>query len=75
MSLCAGRVMQIDKTNRTRYMELRLILAHLLWNFDIERADLPGFDIWDPDDNLKHIKAFNTWNKPPLQCRLTPVRR
>jgi cytochrome P450 len=57
------------------YMELRLILASLLWNFDIERADLPGFDIWNPEDNLRHVKAFNTWNKPPLTCKLTPVKR
>jgi cytochrome P450 len=57
------------------YMELRLILASLLWHFDIERADLPGFDIWDPADNLSHVKAFNTWDKPPLWCKLTPVKR
>src|SRR6201999_3484271 len=57
------------------YMELRLILASLLWHFDIERADLPGFDIWDPADNLQHVKAFNTWDKPPLWCKLTPVKR
>ncbi|OCL05723.1 cytochrome P450 [Glonium stellatum] len=57
------------------YLELRLILASLLWNFDIERADLPGFDIWDLEDNLKHVKAFNTWDKPPLMCKLTPVKR
>lgn len=50
----------------------------LVWHFDIERADLdaPGaFDIWDPSDNLKHVRAFNTWDKPPLMCRLKPVVR
>ena len=50
----------------------------VVWHFDIRRADLDGpnpFDIWDPDDNLKHVKAFNTWNKPPLMCKLTPVQR
>ncbi|KAF2728142.1 averantin oxidoreductase [Polyplosphaeria fusca] len=60
------------------YMELRLILGNLLWHFDIERADLdePGaFDIWDPTDNLKHVRAFNTWDKPALRCRLKPVQR
>ncbi|KAJ1332026.1 aspirochlorine biosynthesis cytochrome P450 monooxygenase [Microdochium nivale] len=64
------------------YLELRLILAHLLWHFDIERSDidLPAsantkFDIWDPSGDCKHVKAFNTWNKPPLMCRLTPVKK
>lgn len=59
------------------YLELRLILANLLWFFDVERADLgpSGFDVWDTDGDLKHVKAFNTWNKPPLMCRLRPVRR
>ena len=60
------------------YLELRLILANLLWHFDIERADLQtprAFDIWDPSDEIQHVKAFNTWNKPPLMCKLTPVPR
>lgn len=58
------------------YLELRLILANLLWHFDIERADLDEpVDVWDPSDDLKHIKAFNTWNKPPLWIKLTPVKR
>ncbi|ORY07018.1 averantin oxidoreductase [Clohesyomyces aquaticus] len=60
------------------YMELRLILGNLLWHFDIERADLdtPGaFDIWNPANELQHVKAFNTWDKPPLMCRLRPVVR
>lgn len=67
------------------YLELRLILAHLLWHFDIERSDVDlqavregrdgGFDVWDPSGDCRHIKAFNTWNKPPLMCRLTHVKR
>lgn len=60
------------------YLELRLILANLLWHFDLERADLdePGAkDIWDPTGDLQYVKAFNTWNKPPLMCRLRPVAR
>lgn len=58
------------------YLELRLILANLLWHYDIERSDLDGgFDVWDPAGSLKHVRAFNTWNKPPLMCRLTPVKR
>ncbi|KAF7533672.1 hypothetical protein G7054_g6888 [Neopestalotiopsis clavispora] len=60
------------------YLELRLILGNLLWHFDLERSDLGGdnaHDIWEVEGDLRHVKAFNTWNKPPLMCRLTPVRR
>lgn len=61
------------------YLELRLILANLLWHFDVRRADLDadggGFDVWDPQGSLKHVRAFNTWNKPPLMCTLTAVKR
>lgn len=60
------------------YMELRLILATMLFMFDVERADLDdpnAFDIWDPTGEIRHVKAFNTWNKPPLWCRLKPVKR
>lgn len=60
------------------YLELRLILANLLWHYDLERADLDdpnAFDIWDPSSDLHHVKAFNTWNKPPLMCRLKIVKR
>ncbi|KAI6778698.1 Isotrichodermin C-15 hydroxylase-like protein [Emericellopsis cladophorae] len=60
------------------YLELRLILGNLLWHYDVERADLDApdaFDVWDPAGHLKHIKAFNTWNKPTLMCRLREVSR
>ncbi|KAB5539232.1 averantin oxidoreductase [Coniochaeta sp. 2T2.1] len=58
------------------YLELRLILANLLWNFDMQRGDdIANFDVWDPEGTLKHVKAFNTWNKPPLMVKLTPVKR
>jgi hypothetical protein len=53
-------------------------LMIIVWHFDIARADLDGpdaFDIWDPTGNLQHVKAFNTWSKLPLRCRLTPVKR
>ncbi|CAH0051550.1 unnamed protein product [Clonostachys solani] len=60
------------------YLELRLILGSLFLHYDIERADLDGpgtEDIWDPSGDLRHVKAFNTWNKPPLMCRLRPAKR
>lgn len=60
------------------YLELRLILGNLLWHYDLERADLDdpnAEDIWDPSGDLHHVHAFNTWNKPPLLCRLRHVQR
>lgn len=60
------------------YLELRLILGNLLWHYDLERADLDdpsAQDIWDIEGDLKHVRAFNTWNKPGLMCRLKEVKR
>ncbi|KAL2205465.1 averantin oxidoreductase [Sarocladium strictum] len=60
------------------YLELRLILGNLLWHYDLERSDIgtPGaVDNWDPTNDLQYVKAFNTWNKPPLMCKLTKVKR
>lgn len=55
------------------YMEMRLILTRLLWNFDVESTD--GAWQWDPSDEMKHMKAFMTWQKPDLNCKILRVRR
>lgn len=60
------------------YPELRLILGSLLWNFDVERADLDDpkvEDVWEPSGDLPRVMSFNTWNEPPLMCRIKAVRR
>ncbi|OAG02707.1 cytochrome P450 [Paraphaeosphaeria sporulosa] len=45
------------------FHEMRLILAMVLWNFDLELGD--GMDQW-------HLqKIFGIWSKPPLQVRLS----
>jgi cytochrome P450 len=54
------------------YVELRLILGAFLWNFDVEFAD--GAPLWDPKDEFKGLKAYNTWEKSPLMVKLTDVR-
>ena len=48
------------------YAEMRLILARILFNFDLELAD----------PNLKWMdqKVFTLWSKPELNVYLTPVR-
>ena len=48
--------------------EMRLILAKLLWRFDLNL--LEGMEGW-----MQGQKVFGFWAKPPLMCRLEPVKR
>ncbi|KAL4758044.1 cytochrome P450 [Aspergillus foveolatus] len=50
------------------YMEMRIILARLVWNFDIISTD--GAWQWDPEGEMKHMKAYTTWQKPDLNARV-----
>lgn len=47
------------------YAEMRLILARVLWNFDLKLAE--------ESNDWANQKTFNLWEKGPLMCRLTPV--
>ncbi|GME40427.1 hypothetical protein PFICI_06539 [Neofusicoccum parvum] len=49
------------------YMEMRLIMTELLWNFDLEL--MPESEDWSDQ------KVFTVWEKKPLFVKLTPVRR
>lgn len=51
------------------YAEMRLILARVLWNFDMELAPESIGINW-PDQ-----KTYFLWEKRPLKVRLTPVSR
>jgi cytochrome P450 len=55
------------------YVELRLILGALLWNFDLEFAE-DGAKSWDPMNEFEGLKAFLVWEKKPLMVRLKDVR-
>ncbi|KAJ4349096.1 hypothetical protein N0V95_004877 [Ascochyta clinopodiicola] len=50
------------------YAEMRLILAKLLWTFDLELVQ-------PEQDWMKEQRVFALWEKPPLEVRLTPVQR
>ncbi|KAL3477270.1 cytochrome P450 [Aspergillus californicus] len=50
------------------YMEMRVILARLIWNFDFVSTD--GVWQWDPEGEMKHMKAYTTWQKPDLNVRV-----
>lgn len=54
-------------------MEMRLIMARLVWHFDVFNGD--GAEEWDSDGEMKHMRAFLTWEKPELNIRLVPVER
>ncbi|KAF2841015.1 cytochrome P450 monooxygenase [Patellaria atrata CBS 101060] len=57
------------------YMEMRLILGRLLWNYDIVSTD--GAEEWNPDGEMKNMRAFmNTaWEKPNLNVKVKPAKR
>lgn len=48
------------------YSEMRLILAHIVFNFDIELVN-------EKDDWMDH-EIYLLWKKKPLNVYLTPVR-
>ncbi|GKT50059.1 trichothecene efflux pump TRI12 [Colletotrichum spaethianum] len=50
------------------YVEMRLILARVLWNFDLKIAD-------DSTDWAPRQKIYLLWEKGPLNAYLTPVQR
>lgn len=50
------------------YVEMRIILSRVLWNFDMKIAD-------DSKDWVSKQKVFNLWAKGPLHAFLTPVSR
>jgi cytochrome P450 len=55
------------------YMEMRLILSRLLWNFDVVSAD--GAWQWDPKGEMGNMRAFMTWEKPDLNVRLVRAQK
>lgn len=61
------------------YIEQRLIICHLIWNFDIEAATDAEMELknrlWTLDDDMKHMKAYLVWEKPDLWTHLKRVER
>lgn len=54
-------------------MEMRLVLAKFIYKFDMANAD--SASDWDAEGDMKNIKAYSTWQKPPLNVFLTEVKR
>ncbi|KAK0640554.1 cytochrome P450 monooxygenase [Cercophora newfieldiana] len=51
------------------YTEMRLIMAKLMWNFDLSPADEEARSWMD------RCIPFHLWHRPPLNIKLTPVAR
>ncbi|KAI1126960.1 cytochrome P450 [Nemania abortiva] len=59
------------------YMEMLLITAHLLWNFDLEldREEYEGKNVvWGLDGKMKPMKVFHSMTKPELWVRFKTAR-
>lgn len=56
------------------YIEQRLIICHLLWNFDIEAPGAAEVEakneLWTFDDDMKHMEAYLVFVKPDLWAQL-----
>ncbi len=50
------------------YAEMRLILAKIIYNFDMSIAE-------ESKDWLENQEVYNVWVKPPLMVRFTPAKR
>ncbi|KAL2192616.1 cytochrome P450 [Corynascus similis CBS 632.67] len=59
------------------YMEMRLVAAHMLWNFDLSidtRAHEKENSVWGLDGRMRTMKVYHSMTKPPLWVRLEPVK-
>jgi cytochrome P450 len=55
------------------YLEMRLCLGKLLWNFDLAYAE--GKPEWTPVQRAGRPLAWIVWHKPGLYVKATPVKR
>jgi cytochrome P450 len=60
------------------YLEMLLITAHLLWNFDLE-LDRDKYReknaLWGLDGKMKRMKVFHSMTKPELWVRFKQIRQ
>lgn len=57
------------------YIEQRLIISHLVWNFDFELANDEANRLWTFDDDMKNMKSYLVWEKPDLWINVKRVVR
>lgn len=56
-----------DRNNSLAYVEMRLILARVVWNFDMRISD-------DSLDWMDKQRIYNLWEKGVLDVFLSPIR-
>ena len=54
------------------YMEMRIMVARMLWNFDVVSTD--GASLWNPEGEMKHKKAFMVWEKSVVMVKVRDLR-
>jgi hypothetical protein len=54
------------------YMEMRIMVARLLWNFDVISID--GAPLWNPDGDMKYKQAFMVWEKSVVMVKVRDLR-
>lgn len=60
------------------HMEMRLITANMLWNYDMgldEEKYARENSVWGADGNMARMKVFHSMTKPDLWVKLTKARR
>jgi hypothetical protein len=67
-SLWVTRIADICGCTSLAYMEMRIILARVIWNFDMTLAD-------ESQDWHARQKVYIMWDKGPLIVHLQPVAR
>ena len=55
------------------YMEMRIMIARLFWNFDVLSVD--GAPLWDPAGEMRHKKAFMVWEKSVIMVKVADLRK
>jgi len=55
------------------YMEMRLVLTRMIWSFDLANADFAKE--WDPTNDLENMRAYSTWQKPPLSVFISERKK
>ena len=53
-------------------MEMRIVVARMLWNFDVVSMD--GARLWDPAGEMKYKKAFMVWEKSVVMVKVRDLR-
>ncbi|KAF2666106.1 averantin oxidoreductase [Microthyrium microscopicum] len=55
------------------YMEMRVMIARLFWNFDVLSVD--GAPLWNPKGDLMYKTAFMVWERSIIMVKLKDLRR